>query len=77
MKINNFSNIDSAYSAFEEKCGELPLRDSDELLDAIRANGLKWNDPDRWESFWDMLFDTAQGREWLYSESSPDFNPLI
>lgn len=74
----NFSSITDAYRYFSELHGsEHPLRSLEELRDAIHANKLQWGNDEGWERFWNMLFDSEQGQEWLYSETAPDFNPLI
>lgn len=73
----NFSSVKDAYRFFNEMHGsEHPLRTEQELLSAIHANQLEWNNDEGWESFWNMLFDSEQGQEWLYAET-PDFDPLI
>ncbi len=73
------TTIRDAWQLFSEAHGsEHPLRNEADLRDAIHANGLEWGrDDEKWQRFWEMLFESEQGQEWLYSEAPPDFNPLM
>ena len=73
------STITDAYRILSDAHGKsYPLRSIDELRSAIHANELEYGiDDDKWERFFDMVFDSDQGREWLYADVSQYFVPLI
>ncbi|MBW1991816.1 MAG: hypothetical protein JRI59_06820 [Deltaproteobacteria bacterium] len=52
----------------------------EELRDAIHANNLSWGnwgECDKWERFWEFLFSTEKGQDWLYAEEPPAWVPVM